>query len=95
MPTPNNELCWWIEQNGSTHTTPDARSLPKSGIYAMGKVYIESRSGVIMIINDAPARMELVTSQLLDVLHTRFPGTRWWIKDPTPAPSTSQTQTAS
>lgn len=95
MPTPNNELSWWIEHNGSTHTATDVRQVPKSGMLAMGKVYRDSRSGVIMLINDAPARMELVTSQLLDVLHTRFPGTRWWVKDPAPAHNPSQTQTAS
>ncbi|MCA9275162.1 MAG: hypothetical protein KDA29_03970 [Phycisphaerales bacterium] len=95
MPTPKNELCWWIEHNGSTNTATDARQVPKSGMLAMGKVYHDSKSGVIMLINDAPARMELVTSQLLDVLHTRFPSTRWWVKDPTPAHNPSQTQTAS
>ncbi len=86
MPTPHHEHCWWIEHNGSTHIVAAERQLPTTPVLAMGKVYPDSRSGVITHINNAPARMELVSSQLLDALHARFPGTRWWIKDPTPAP---------
>ncbi|MCR9074557.1 MAG: hypothetical protein ACF8LL_03105 [Phycisphaerales bacterium] len=86
MNTPSNELNWWIEINGSTHIAQSERLLPNRPTLAIGKVYLESKSGVIIAINNQPARTELVSRQLLDVLHARFPGTRWWIKDPVPAP---------
>lgn len=86
MNTPSNELNWWIEINGSTHIAQSERQLPNRPTLAIGKVYLESKSGVIIAINNQPARTELVSRQLLDVLHARFPGTRWWIKDPVPAP---------
>tara|TARA_E500000318_G_scaffold54309_4_gene50667 strand:- start:16589 stop:16873 length:285 start_codon:yes stop_codon:yes gene_type:complete len=91
MPTVCNELNWWIETNGSTHTTPNERLVPNRPLLARGKVYLDSKSGVIIAINNAPAHPELMSRQLLDVLHTRFPGTRWWIKDPAPVvqPNTS------
>lgn len=85
MNPPSCELNWWIEINGSTHIAQSERMLPNRPTLAIGKVYLESKSGVIIAINNQPARTELVSRQLLDVLHARFPGTRWWIKDPTPA----------
>lgn len=85
MPT-STEINWWIELNGSTHISQHDREIPERPKMALGKVYPESKSGVIVEINNAPARPELVSRQLLDVLHTRFPGTRWWIKDPTHTP---------
>jgi hypothetical protein len=86
MPSPDNELNWWIEPCGSTHISPNASRVPSRPLIAVGKVYPESRSGVILRIADRPAQIDMVSRQLLDVLHTRFPGTRWWIKDPVPAP---------
>lgn len=86
MPSPDNELHWWIDCGGSTHTSPNASHVPANPLIATGKVYPESRSGVILSIADRPAQIDMVSRQLLDVLHTRFPGTRWWIKDPVPTP---------
>ena len=86
MKPPSSELNWWIEMNGSTHIAQTERILPSRPTLAVGKVYPDSKSGVILAINNQPARTELVSRQLLDVLHARFPGTRWWIKDPAPAP---------
>lgn len=91
MKAATNELCWWIELNGATHTAPNERLVPTRALLAAGKVYPDSRAGVIITINNAPARAELVSRQLLDVLHARFPGTRWWVKDNAPTPQTSDT----
>ena len=85
-PATSNELNWWIERNGSTHIASCERMIPNRPTLAIGKVYLDSKSGVIIAINNAPAHPELISRQLLDVLHNRFPGTRWWIKDPTPVP---------
>lgn len=92
MPTPDNELNWWIEPNGSTHVSPNASRVPNRPMLAVGKVYPDSRSGVILRIADRSAQVGMISRQLLDVLHSRFPGTRWWIKDPAPTPS-EQTRT--
>ena len=75
-----NELTWWIDHTGSTHThsTPDEAG---AKALAAGKVYLDSKSGVITHLNGEPANLSLVSQELLDVLHNRFPGTRWWIKD--------------
>jgi hypothetical protein len=85
MPT-STEINWWIELNGSTHITQHERTIPDRQKLATGKVYLDSMSGVITEIDNAPARPELISRQLLDVLHNRFPGIRWWIKDPTHTP---------
>jgi hypothetical protein len=85
MPRPSNELNWWIQYDGSTHTTPSASQVPNIPVLAAGKVYLDSRSGVITRIDTKPAHVSMVSRQLLDVLHARFPGTRWWVKDPVPA----------
>ncbi|MHA7814252.1 MAG: hypothetical protein ACX94C_12790 [Phycisphaerales bacterium] len=82
MKPPTNELIWWIDLNGSTNIAQSDRAIPKRPTLACGKVYLDSKSGVIVSINSQPARTELVSRQLLDVLHARFPGTRWWIRDP-------------
>lgn len=86
LPRQDNELSWWIENNGSTHITPSVSRMPSHPLLAVGKVYPDSRSGVILLIAGRPAQIGMVSRQLLDVLHARFPGTRWWIKDPVPAP---------
>lgn len=85
MNAPINELNWWIEANGSTHTSPSNALVPTGPVIAAGKIYPESRSGVISRIGNQPARISMVSRQLLDALHARFPGTRWWVRDPTPA----------
>ncbi len=74
-----NELNWWIDHRGSTHThcAPDD---PRTAL-AIGVVYIDSKAGVITHLNNKPANLSLIPHELLDVLHTQFPGTRWWIKD--------------
>ncbi len=77
---PNNELSWWIDHTGSTYTHTTAQSTFPNAI-AAGKVYLDSKSGVITHLNNKPADLSLVSHELLDVLHARFPGTRWWIKD--------------
>ena len=89
MPRPTNELNWWIELDGSTHTTQCESHVPEGPVLAAGKVYLESKSGVISRIGTKQALVGLVSRQLLDVLHARFPGTRWWVRDPveTPAPA--------
>jgi len=79
----NHEISWWIDQTGSTHTHKP-RSVPPANALASGKIYPDSKSGVINQLNNKPANLSLISSELLDVLHTRFPGTRWWIKDLTP-----------
>ena len=80
----NNELGWWIDHTGSTYTHTTAQTTFPNAI-AAGKVYQDSRSGVITHLNNKPASLALVSQELLDVLHKRFPGTRWWIKDLAPA----------
>ena len=86
MTSPCNELNWWIEPDGSTHTAQSERLRPQGSLMAFGKVYQDSKTGIIIAIHNQPARTELMSSQLLDVLHARFPGTRWWIRDPQPVP---------
>lgn len=81
----SNEVSWWIDPTGSTHTNRPPTD-PAREALAMGKVYPESRSGVITHISNKPAEIAMVSQQLLDVLHHAFPGTRWWVKDPVPAP---------
>src|SRR5690606_4708994 len=75
----NREMSWWIDRTGAvrTHCSPTD---PARDAIAAGKVYLESRSGVITHLNNQPANIAIVSQQLLDVLHARFPGTRWWIK---------------
>ena len=76
---PTNELNWWIDQTGSTHThcvAPDPRIALASGV-----VYLDSKAGVITLLNNRPANLSMISHELLDVLHAQFPGTRWWIKD--------------
>ncbi|MFG0246763.1 MAG: hypothetical protein ACF8MF_12020 [Phycisphaerales bacterium JB052] len=90
MTPPYNELNWWIEPDGSTHTATCPSRVPQRPVLAAGKVYLESRSGVISRIGTQPASVGMISRQLLDALHTRFPGTRWWVKDPSP---TQQPQT--
>ncbi len=85
MKAQTNELNWWIEPNGSTHTSTSESQVATRAVLATGKVYPESRSGVIVRIGDRPAQIGMVSRQLLDVLHSRFPGTRWWVRDPVPA----------
>lgn len=85
MNAPINELNWWIEPNGSTHTAPSAALVPTGTVIAAGKIYLDSRSGVITRIGNQPARIGMVSRQLLDALHARFPGTRWWVRDPAPS----------
>jgi len=78
----NNELNWWIDLTGSTHT--HQRSTGKEAdpaTLAAGKVYLDSKSGVITHLKGQPANIAMVSQELLDVLHVRFPGTRWWVKD--------------
>jgi len=94
MTHPSNELNWWIEPNGQTHTSASASQVPSTPVLAAGKVYLESRSGVISRIGTQPASVGMISSQLLDALHTRFPGTRWWVKDPAPAHSTDRRTSA-
>ncbi len=77
----NNQLNWWIDQTGTTYTHTTAQ-ITFPGAIAAGKVYPGSKSGVITHLNNKPARPSVVSRELLDVLHKRFPGTRWWIKDP-------------
>jgi len=93
---PTNETCWWVDHAGSTHI--NTKPTDPSQVLAMGLVYSDSKSGVITHLRDQPAKLSLISRSLLDVLHAQFPGTRWWIKDPTPstAPSTKPShQTAS
>lgn len=92
MPSPDSELNWWIEPDGSTHISHCASRVPAEGLLAVGKVYQDSRSGVIVSIAGQPAQIGMVSRQLLDVLHSRFPGTRWWVKDLVPTPN-SRTST--
>ncbi len=80
-----NEISWWVDRTGSTHTHA-RHDDPAPEAIAVGKLYPESRSGVISHIHNRPANITLVSQQLLDVLHRRFPGIRWWIKDPVAAP---------
>jgi len=81
-----NETNWWVDRTGSVHTQAYPAN-PGAEAIAMGKVYLDSKSGVITHINDRPADVAFVSQQLLDVLHAQFPGTRWWIKDPAPTPT--------
>jgi len=76
----NQEICWWIDQTGSMHMH-STHSPPPANALAAGKLYPESKAGVITQLNNKPANRSLISSELLDVLHARFPGTRWWIKD--------------
>jgi len=89
----NHELGWWIDQTGSTHTLA-ARNHPPADALACGKIYPDSKSGVITLLNNKPADRSLISSELLDVLNSRFPGTRWWIKDIAPVQAPKH-QTAS
>ncbi|MGV6815220.1 MAG: hypothetical protein ACWA5W_09475 [Phycisphaerales bacterium] len=89
---PSNETIWWIDFAGSTHINSKPAG-PKQAL-AMGVLYTDSKAGVITHFKDQPAQIALVSRALLDVLHAQFPGTRWWIKDPVPAPTPSH-QTAS
>ncbi len=89
----NNQLNWWIDQTGTTYTHTTAQTTFPDAV-AAGKVYPDSKSGVITHLNSKPARPSMVSRELLDMLHKRFPGTRWWIKDPSPA-RVSARQTAS
>jgi hypothetical protein len=90
---PCDEINWWIDQTGSTHINNDGFN-PESQALAAGKVYSDSKSGVIIQLNNKPANLALISRELLDVLHARFPGTRWWIKDLKSQP-TQQHQVAS
>jgi len=89
----NHEINWWVDQTGSTHTH-SPRSTPPPNALATGKIYPDSKSGVIIQLNNKPANLSLISSELLDVLHSRFPGTRWWVKDLAPK-SAPKHQTAS
>ena len=89
---PTNELNWWIDHTGSTHTH-SVPTDPRAAL-AAGVVYLDSKAGVITHLNNKPANHALISHELLDVLHTQFPGTRWWIKDIN-AVSTPKHQTAS
>jgi len=73
------EINWWIDHTGSTHTNC-VPSDPSRAI-AVGTVYLESKSGVIALLNNKPANLALISRELLDVLYAQFPGTRWWVKD--------------
>ena len=89
-----NELNWWIDQTGSVYLNavkPNATLVP----LAVGKVYPDSNAGVITHLNGQPASLTLISQDLLDVLHTRFPGTRWWIKDVSPTNPLPKHQAAS
>lgn len=77
---PSNEISWWIDHIGSTHTHCDPPDAARDAL-AAGKVYPDSKAGVITHLNNKPANLALISRELLDALHTRFPGTRWWIKD--------------
>lgn len=88
-PSHPSELRWWVDHAGSTHTHCEPEN-PEQDTMAVGMIYPESKSGVIISIYGRPASMALVTQQLLDILHRRFPGTRWWIKDPAPTPQEHQ-----
>ena len=90
---PTNELNWWIDHTGSAHT----HSIPQDAahkVLAAGKVYPDAKAGVITHLNNKPANLSLISHELLDVLHSRFPGTRWWVKDINAA-SVPKHQTAS
>ena len=76
---PTNELNWWIDHTGSTHTHC-APADPRAAL-AVGVVYLDSKAGVITHLNNKPANLSLISHELLDVLHSQFPGTRWWVKD--------------
>ena len=90
MQRPYSEIRWWIDQNGSTHSN---KATPVgSRPLAQGKNYPDSKSGVIEKINGKPATVAMISQQLLDILHSEFPGTRWWVKDPA---EIKQKQTAS
>lgn len=78
---PTNEINWWIDHTGSIHTRCEPQA-PGQALVT-GKIYTDSKSGIISRFKDKPADLSLISHELLDVLHTRFPGTRWWIKDPT------------
>ena len=92
-----NEINWWIDHTGSTHTHC-APTDPRIAL-AVGKVYLDSKAGVITHLNNKPANLSLISHELLDVLHAQFPGTRWWIKDinaaDAPKPSVAKHQAAS
>jgi hypothetical protein len=77
---PTNEINWWIDHTGSTHIVGNTVR-PAQETLAIGKVYPDSKSGVITHLNNKPANLALISQELLDVLHNRFPGTRWWVKD--------------
>ncbi len=78
--TTNNTLHWWIDQAGSAYSCKRSKNA-QSPALATGILYPESNAGVISTLNDRPAQLSMISQELLDVLHTRFPGTRWWIKD--------------
>lgn len=93
MTHPTNELSWWIDHTGSTHTHVVPKAPPAESI-AAGKIYLDAKAGVITHLHNKPADLSFVSRELLDVLHRQFPGTRWWIKDPSPAHAPTH-QTAS
>ncbi|MDF1809315.1 MAG: hypothetical protein P1U42_06435 [Phycisphaerales bacterium] len=74
------QINWWVDHTGSTHTNcAPGESHPDS--IAAGKVFLDSKAGVITHLYNKPASPSMVSHELLDVLHKRFPGTRWWVKD--------------
>ncbi len=90
---PTHEINWWIDHTGSTHTNP-VPSDGSSSQLAIGKLFPDTNTGIITHLNNRPANIALVSQELLDVLHKRFPGTHWWIKDTAPE-SVPATQSAS
>ena len=82
-----NQLIWWIDAQGMLHscaqiTNPPAIDPGSPPHYAQGQINPTNQTGIITHIHNNPASLPSIPRELFDVLHTRFPNTRWWIPDP-------------
>jgi len=76
---------WWIDATGGFHTeSPSEDQLER--VHASGVVDPQRRTGAIERFRHRRAVVGSLPHEIIDLLETRFPGTRWILADPAPAP---------
>ncbi|MFG0305413.1 MAG: hypothetical protein ACF8Q5_04275 [Phycisphaerales bacterium JB040] len=77
-----NAARWTMEPTGKIRLGAPARS-PRSARPARADGWIDASGhiGAVETVDGEPAHVELLPSEVLDLLEARFPGTRWFVGD--------------